>query len=184
MTIPRIDLIGLNGNDGLHYKRECDGCDTPAECIDLNCIHYRGSSNERDPTGLDPHDPGAKLDTGKIRAGLVIGGFARALQRVSQVGTFGANKYSADGWKSVDGGFQRYTDAMLRHYLDESSGERVDKDSGCLHAAQVAWNALARLEFLLQEIDDEDRSDRQPDYTVAASDGLADRHLKPGGLPI
>lgn len=144
----RMDVIGQNGNDGLHYKH-------------LEMVYGNGGE-EQDPDGIDPHSGGAKLDAGKPRVGLVLGGFARALREVSKVGTFGANKYSADGWKSVAGGMERYTDAMLRHFMDEAAGEAVDKDSQCLHAAQVAWNALARLEFILQEMDDEDRSDRKP----------------------
>ena len=44
------------------------------------------------------HEPGAKLDSGKIRPSLVLGGFARALAEVSAVGTFGAEKYSDNGW--------------------------------------------------------------------------------------
>ena len=106
---------------------------------------------ERDPLGLDPHAPGAKLDAGKTRVGLVLGGFANALEQVARVGTFGANKYSDDGWLFVPEGKVRYTDAMLRHFLAECQGEVYDQDSGLLHAAQTAWNALARLELMLRE---------------------------------
>lgn len=106
---------------------------------------------ELDPNGLNPHEPGAKLDSGKNRIGLVLLGFASALIEVAKVGTFGANKYSENGWKNVQDGEKRYTDAMLRHLLAEQEGE-IDDDSGMLHAAQVAWNALARLYFILQRI--------------------------------
>lgn len=34
---------------------------------------------ESDPHGKSQHDPGAKLDAGKLRAALVLGGFANAL---------------------------------------------------------------------------------------------------------
>jgi hypothetical protein len=106
-------------------------------------------STQKDPNGLDAHTPGAKLDAGKIRCGLVIGGFAGALYQVSRVGTFGAAKYTPNGWRSVDGGFERYTDAMHRHLLAEAMGEQSDSESGILHAAHAAWNALARLQLLL-----------------------------------
>jgi hypothetical protein len=39
---------------------------------------------------------------------------------------------------------------MMRHLLQEPYTVR-DEDSGLLHAAQVAWNALARLELKLRE---------------------------------
>lgn len=105
---------------------------------------------EADPYGTDQHAPGAKLDGGKIRPGLVLGDFALALQEVSKVGTFGAVKYSDHGWLSVPNGFERYTDAALRHFLKEASGEIIDKDSELFHAAHLAWNALARLELMLR----------------------------------
>jgi dATP/dGTP diphosphohydrolase len=111
-------------------------------------------SSEKDPLGKDAHVAGAKLDAGKIRADLVLGGFANALKEVSKVGTFGANKYSPNGWKSVPNGRERYSDAMLRHWLDESRGEPVDRESGILHAAHLAWNALARLELMIKELDE------------------------------
>jgi hypothetical protein len=107
-------------------------------------------SNEVDPTGISAHDAGAKLDAGKNRMGLVLGGFAQALQAVSEVGTLGANKYSDNGWMSVTDGQNRYTDAMMRHLFKELAGEVIDPDLGVQHAAQVAWNALARLELLLR----------------------------------
>lgn len=96
---------------------------------------------------------GVKYDAGKPRYGLVLGGFSRALERVVQVGTFGANKYSDDGWLSVPGGHARYTDALLRHHFAEAGGEELDGESGMLHAAHRAWNALAVLELKLIELE-------------------------------
>jgi hypothetical protein len=106
---------------------------------------------ECDPHGKSAHEPGAKLDAGKLRAGLVLGGFSRALAAVAAVGTHGAAKYTADGWLHVPNGAERYTDAMWRHLLTEASGEATDKDSGLHHAAHAAWNALARLDLMLRE---------------------------------
>lgn len=96
------------------------------------------------------------MDAGKARCGLVLGGFSRALEAVSVVGTFGAKKYSDGGWQYVPLGIDRYTDAMQRHYLKESTGETLDPE-GQMHAAQVAWNALARLELMLREQEFEER---------------------------
>lgn len=113
--------------------------------------HLTETFHELDPSGKDPHEAGAKLDAGKNRLGLVLGGFSKALQEVGKVGTFGANKYTDNGWKSVENGKERYTDAMLRHYFKEVEGELKDKDSELLHAAHFAWNALARLELMLED---------------------------------
>lgn len=106
---------------------------------------------EGDPNGKDPHTPGAKLDAGKNRLSLVMHGFAKALEEVGRVGTFGANKYTDNGWVSVPNGIERYTDAQYRHLLKEAQGEIADQDSQLLHAAHCAWNALARLELKLRE---------------------------------
>lgn len=115
-------------------------------------------NNEKDPNGLNQHAPGAKLDSGKLRVHLVLGAFAHALSAVSEVGTFGANKYSDNGWLQVENGVDRYSDAMLRHYLKECSGEMNDPDSGIHHAAHLAWNALARLELMCRN---QDKGERQ-----------------------
>lgn len=106
---------------------------------------------EKDPSGKNAHDGGAKLDFGKTRLDLVLGAFANALMAVGEVGTFGAAKYSDNGWMEVENGFERYTDALLRHYFKERTGEELDEDSGLLHAAHLAWNALARLELIIKE---------------------------------
>jgi hypothetical protein len=79
---------------------------------------------------------------------LVLYGFADALIEVGKVATFGAKKYTRDGWKSVPDGIRRYTDAGMRHQLAEAK-EPFDKESGLLHASHAAWNALARLQLLL-----------------------------------
>jgi hypothetical protein len=111
---------------------------------------------ERDPRGLSPSTPGAKLDAGKPRAALVLGGFARALKAVVDVGTHGAEKYSPNGWIHVQDGIARYSDAKERHWLDEQAGELRDPKSGLLHAAHEAWNALARLDLMLRETEGSD----------------------------
>ena len=103
---------------------------------------------EEHSLGIDAHAPGAKLDSGKPDMGLLLT-FGRALEAVAEVATFGADKYSRDGWVSVPDGIHRYTAAMLRHAVEEPR-EMCDKDSGLLHAAHTAWNAMARLELMLR----------------------------------
>jgi len=80
--------------------------------------------------------------------GLVLLGFSKALLEVAKVGTMGAAKYSDNGWMEVPNRQSRYTDAMLRHLL---TAEKTDAQSGLLHAAHMAWNALAVLELMLKE---------------------------------
>jgi hypothetical protein len=106
---------------------------------------------ERDPTGRDPHNGGAKLDAGKVEMTLVTRDMARALRAVAEVSTFGARKYSRGGWVLVEDGFRRYADAQDRHANDFGRGESHCPDSGLLHLAHEAWNALAKLDLYLRE---------------------------------
>lgn len=64
------------------------------------------------------------------------------------------------GWQGVEDGFQRYTDAMLRHLTEEviRTVTDVDKEEGRdanwmeeQHATAVAANAMIRLELLLRK---------------------------------
>lgn len=105
---------------------------------------------EEDPNGLDQHDAGAKLDSGKPDMSLLLE-MGKALQAVAMVGTHGANKYTRSGWLSVSNGVDRYTAALLRHITYETYDEWDSDLPDTLHAAQVAWNALARLELILRE---------------------------------
>ena len=105
---------------------------------------------EADPLGKDQHETGAKLDAGKPRLGLVLGAFANALVEVGKVGTYGAQKYTDNGWLDVPNGKARYTDALLRHVFAETN-ESHDPDTNLHHAAHAAWNALARLELILRK---------------------------------
>lgn len=103
-------------------------------------------------------------DTAKIASGAVKydGGkapvfrgaldyFPRAIEAVAQVSAFGASKYAWKGWEGVEDGVARYSDAMVRHVTYQAKGEILDPDSGLLHAAHTAWNALARLELYIRE---------------------------------
>ena len=84
-----------------------------------------------------------------------VGRFPLALQEVAKVSTYGCNKYSVPlgdmNFLDVPDGFMRYTDAVARHLMQEVADGPVNaEDGGVLHAAQVAWNALARLEIYLR----------------------------------
>lgn len=105
---------------------------------------------ETDPNGLDPHAPGAKLDAGKVRPDLILDGFSLALWAVAEVGTYGAKKYTENGWASVDRGEIRYRAAAGRHRLKRAR-ESHDPDTQLLHLAHEAWNVLAELELHLRK---------------------------------
>jgi hypothetical protein len=112
---------------------------------------------EVDPLGKSSKEPGSKLDARKpdmLRGAIQY--FPRALSAVAHVSELGAAKYSWKGWESVPNGIQRYGAALARHLCHEY--DTTDSGPGglgsdVLHASQVAWNALARLELILKELD-------------------------------
>lgn len=114
------------------------------ECHEHPCTCFEGE----DPVhGKDLHKDGTKADSGKVDL-TFLKYFSDALAEVCKVCEVGAKKYTRGGWRYVDNGIQRYDAAMLRHFFCDSD---VDRDTGCLHRAQVAWNALASLQLWLEE---------------------------------
>lgn len=92
-----------------------------------------------------------KYDSGKAPSYRgAIGYFPTAISGVASVSSFGATKYAWNGWRYVDDGINRYTDAMVRHLVSEAKGEVLDSESGLPHAFHVAWNALARAELIYE----------------------------------
>lgn len=89
---------------------------------------------------------GMKFDDGKVLAGVLFE-FRMALFAVAEIGTFGAKKYKRGSWVDVPNARVRYYDALWRHLLEEGN----DLESGLLHKAHLAWNALADLELTLRE---------------------------------
>jgi hypothetical protein len=92
---------------------------------------------------------GVKHDGTKPRVGAMMADFAGALTAVAAVWTHGSAKYEDGGWRTVEGKLERYTDAMFRHLLSELAGEADDPGSTLPHAAHTAWNALCRLQIIL-----------------------------------
>lgn len=94
---------------------------------------------------------GIKYDQGKPRVGEMIQDFCEPLALVAEVWAFGADKYGRSNWKDVADGERRYTNALCRHLMKENL-HATDEESNLLHATHVAWNALARLYFIAQNM--------------------------------
>lgn len=80
-----------------------------------------------------------KYDGGKPQMDLVP---LCSMYAVAQVMTFGAKKYSPNGWKTVPNAVPRYTAALLRHLTAIQLGEVIDPDSGLPHWDHVACNSM------------------------------------------
>lgn len=88
-------------------------------------------------------EAGVKLDLGKLRYDLVP---TSAMKGLAEVLTFGANKYTPNGWKTVDDAVERYYAALQRHLVAWREGEVVDQESGLPHLS----HALTNVAFLLE----------------------------------
>lgn len=121
------------------------------------------TEKEAAPAGDGPGGA-TKMDYGKSPVvSFFMNYFPRSVLAVTNVSEYGARKYAkgnpeGTGWQKVPDGKRRYTDAAGRHILKEKiEGLYDDSDSGLAHAAQHAWNALARLEIMLSSGEIEDR---------------------------
>jgi hypothetical protein len=109
-----------------------------------------------------------KLDAGKlpVMRGVFLR-FPRAMYEIARVSQAGTTKYGVSiddkNFVNVPDGHGRYTDALGRHLLDEAihgavnverGGELPKEGAELLHAAQTAWDALARLEIMLKNAGD------------------------------
>lgn len=89
-----------------------------------------------------PYSPasraGVKDDQGKLMWNLLPW---KAVEGMVKVLTFGAKKYTPNGWRSVPNAKDRYTAAMLRHVAAMQSGQVNDPESGLRHIDHVLTNA-------------------------------------------
>lgn len=131
---------------------ELDHLHTEFETTIFKMLRGKSMQKESDPHNIPQHSPGAKLDSGKQIPYTVLGAFAPALQEVTRVGTYGANKYTKHGWISVPNGKERYYEAMLRHLLEDmKTTDSVDPETQITHLAHAAWNILAILTLRANE---------------------------------
>lgn len=93
---------------------------------------------------------GTKHDNGKPLIGDMIIDYKVQLLELCKVFEHGTKTYGLGNWKQVENGEERFTNAMIRHLLRED--EVYDEETGLLHAAQVFFNAGARLYFILERM--------------------------------
>lgn len=140
-------------NEKAHKHRFKEWLEEQMDKPEFNTHPYHGQVTEvgKDPNGIDQHAPGAKLDEGKDRMELLP---LEALREIAGLMTFGADKYTDNGWRHVENGIDRYKGALLRHL----QGEEVrvfDDETGFMEATAVACNALFRLQMIIDRRKDE-----------------------------
>lgn len=90
---------------------------------------------------------GIKHDTNKPRLYDFLYDFRKVFLELAKVYEFGTETYGRGNWYQVENGGARYSNAMIRHLLKDG----VDTETDIDHQTLVAYNALMRLQFLLDE---------------------------------
>lgn len=110
----------------------------------ISTVSKADMNKARDKKTVKPETESVKNDfkDDKLRWDLLP---MEEIEDIVRVYHAGAKKYGPNRWQDLDNGFERYRAAMARHLMEYLKGERVDADTGCLHLAQVAWNAITML---------------------------------------
>jgi hypothetical protein len=87
----------------------------------------------------DSRGEGLKFDGGKIRPSLLP---IDSLTKICEVLEFGAKKYKANSWQTLEDGEKRYMDALLRHLFAYMEGEELDPETGLPHLSHAGCNIL------------------------------------------
>jgi hypothetical protein len=136
-----------------------------------------------------PLTSSSKDDSGKdMLYSLCLAYFPRALAEVAKVSKFGLEKYGAQpedkGFLKIPNGWRRFTDALVRHLKDELKETYNPVDGNMRHDAQVAWNALARLEMALIEGETAVQPGTDIEQTIVNYDIQRDQYLLSDGTYI
>ena len=107
------------------------------------CNTNEGEATDTPFVGKDGSGKNDRAD-GKLRWDLLP---LAEIEDIVRVYTEGAKKYADNSWQDIPDGFNRYFAATMRHLVAYAKGERFDSDTGCMHLAQVAWNAIALLYY-------------------------------------
>lgn len=91
---------------------------------------------------------GRKNDYGKLRYDLVP---PVALEEITKVLTFGAEKYAPENWRRVEDWKPRYTAALMRHIEAYRKGEDLDPETGVSHLAHAGCCLMFLLELTTEE---------------------------------
>ena len=88
------------------------------------------------------NSPGIKFDAGKMRYDLIP---QVAIDQLTAILTFGAQKYEPNNWQNIKDGEERYFASLMRHLMAWRRGEKCDSDSRMNHLG----HAMCCIAFLL-----------------------------------
>ena len=132
--------------DGTIIHKRCSVDVRDCKCFAQNVTPLKQKERTMQDGSQGKGAPGLKDDKGKLMFNLLPW---KALTGVVKVLTFGAKKYSPNGWRTVPNAEERYLAALLRHIAARQRGEVIDPESGCRHIDHIACNGL-----FLSELED------------------------------
>jgi hypothetical protein len=87
---------------------------------------------------------GNKEDLSKPKPSLILQDMIEAVIALINLAEFGASKYAAKSWMTVENAEARYMEALQRHLLFElQEPGSFDLESKAPHLIAIAWNAMA-----------------------------------------
>lgn len=99
-----------------------------------------------------------RMDEGKVRMDLIP---FDALDAIGRVLTKGLKKYTPRNWEhGMD--WSRCQASLMRHFSAFSQGEDIDPETGELHTAHIACNAIYLLCYQLRKKGKDDRVKLRP----------------------
>lgn len=108
------------------------------QCLKEAALNYK---SKKETTELD--GGGLRFNSGKVKHNLVPG---FAMNEVAKVFTFGAEKYGDNNWqRGMD--WSTVIGSMSRHFNAIMRSEDFDPETGLLHAAHLATNAMFLTEY-------------------------------------
>ena len=99
------------------------------------------------------NDPAIRYDLGKLKWQLLPDD---AIEKIVEVYMHGDSKYAPENWRNGMS-WKRMIGSLKRHTKAVTTGEDIDFDSGCLHLAQIAWNAISLIWYQLEGVGVDDR---------------------------
>lgn len=95
----------------------------------------------------------SRYDSGKTRHELLP---PHAINEIAKVYTMGAKKYAPHNWRKGMA-WSRVIGSLKRHLNELENCRDYDEESGLLHAAHVAWNAITLIEYYKIHPEGDDR---------------------------
>jgi hypothetical protein len=134
---------------------ECKTDECANEAVSLGMLYCNSCYTV--PTHPTPNSvTGSRNNNNKAEISMILEA-RHAMEGISNVLTFGKNKYARGNWR-IGLSHTQICDSLLRHLTAYLSGEDTDPESGLLHVDHIACNGFFLSEMTRTRKDLDDRS--------------------------